>query len=168
MAWEDNFQAKLRDYKMEFENKDFDIPISIKIRVSSGCFHREHSPQAYQIIDKYLESNPNSYCRFEEHESGPELIIYLSLATGVINLVTAIIKSRKEGIKLGDHPRAPLELIIRYFNKKRNLKEENILTIDSSEIVNEDLIEKLLLTSTKKLISDSKDIKKSRINFKQM
>ena len=31
-----------------------DIAIWVKIRVTSGCFHREHSPCAYELIDSYL------------------------------------------------------------------------------------------------------------------
>ena len=31
-----------------------DVPLSIKIGVTSGCYHAEHSPEAYAIIDAYL------------------------------------------------------------------------------------------------------------------
>lgn len=29
--------------------------VSVKVRVESGCFHREHSPEAYKIIDARLK-----------------------------------------------------------------------------------------------------------------
>jgi len=111
--------------------KDEDRPISIKIRPSGGCFHREHSPIAYQIIDEYLYSHQSSDFVFEEHESGPELLVFLAFATAgmsltanIINLVTAIIKARSEGIHRGDHRDAPLELIVRGFDEYGNLREE--------------------------------------------
>jgi hypothetical protein len=98
------------------------LAISIKIRVNSGCFHREHSPQAYELIDEYFASikGSDSVSTFEEHESGPELLVYLalgtagvSLAKSVIDLVTAIIKPRADGVKKGDQPSAPVELVVR-------------------------------------------------------
>ncbi len=81
-----------------------EVPVSIKIRIVSGCFHREHSPRAYEIIDAKLSKLPrNVMLGFEEHESGPELLVYVAagvaLTTSVINLVTAIIKARSEGVK---------------------------------------------------------------------
>jgi hypothetical protein len=87
------------------------VPVSIKVRVASGCFHREHSPQAYRLIDNYLARKDLSdlHFQFEEHESGPEILVYLTLtATGlgfaksIIEFITAIIKARSEGIKRGD------------------------------------------------------------------
>ncbi len=79
--------------------------LSIKIRVTSGCFHREHSPHAYGLMDAHLATSA-AEIEFEEHESGPELLVYLALATAgltlaksVIDLITAIIKARSDGEK---------------------------------------------------------------------
>jgi hypothetical protein len=78
------------------------LPVSIKVRVTSGCFHREHSPHAYRLIDDYLAAADLSevQCRFEEHESGPELLVYLAVTAAglgvvksVVELVSAIIGS---------------------------------------------------------------------------
>lgn len=74
------------------------MELSIKLRVVSGCFHGEHSPRAYELIDLHLVgSSPG--LEYVEHESGPELLAYLAVATAgitlaksVIDLITAIIR----------------------------------------------------------------------------
>jgi hypothetical protein len=77
------------------------------VRVTSGCFHREHSPHAFALIDSQLVSvPPGAGFDFVEHESGPELLLYFALGTGalslaksVIDLVVAIIEARREGVQ---------------------------------------------------------------------
>lgn len=134
------WQSQFRKRMEEFGNTkpDGGIPLSIKVRVQSGCFHREHSPQAYRLIDDHLATADLSdvQCRFEEHESGPEILVYLAVtaaglgfAKSVIELVTAIIKARSEGIKRGDRPSEPLELIVRGHSKDGEYFEETVLRI---------------------------------------
>lgn len=53
--------------------------VSIKVCVVSGCFHREHSPRAYELIDRGLAKRSNASFAFEEHESGPEILVYLAV-----------------------------------------------------------------------------------------
>lgn len=163
MTWEDEFSRRMEGFHSSLPNENEGIPVSIKIRPTGGCFHREHSPIAYQIIDEYLHSHPSSDYDFEEHESGPELLVYLALATAsmslaanVINLVTAIIKARKEGVQHGDHRDAPLELIVRGFDENGKLREEKVITIDPWQNITEDLIERALLTSTSRMIPKMK------------
>ncbi len=71
-----------------------------------------------------------------EHESGPELLVFLavgtaalSLAKSVIELITAIFKARSEGVKKGDRPADPLELIVRRDNDEQEYREEIISKI---------------------------------------
>lgn len=113
-------------------------PVSIKVRVTGGCFHREHSPEAYRFIDEYLTRANLSDIRYEivEHESGPEILVYvalttagLTLAKSVIELITAIIKARSEGIKRGDTPAESLEIIVRGHTKDGEYTEERIMRI---------------------------------------
>ena len=120
------------------------VPVSIKVRVTSGCFHREHSPHAYRLIDGYLADADLSdvQCRFEEHESGPELLIYLAVTAAglgvvksVVELITAIIKARSEGIKKRDRPSDPLELIVRGHSKDEEYFEETVLRIPPEHVV---------------------------------
>ena len=100
--WRNEFRQRMSTFD-EHAHGDDGLAVSIKVRVTSGCFHREHSPQAYRMIDEYLQLHAPEDARwsFQEHESGPELLVYLavttaglSVAASIINLVTAIIKAR--------------------------------------------------------------------------
>lgn len=142
-------------------------PVSIKIRIASyGCFHREHSKEAYAIIDDYVGRADLSDIQYEivEHESGPEILVYLAFATAgltvvksLIELVTAIIKARSEGIKRGDHPSDPLELIVRGYEEDGKFFQETVLRISPESRVTPKQIE----TALKKGIAAKKPKKKS-------
>lgn len=135
--------------------------VSIKIRVASGCFHREHSPNAYKIIDEYIRprrsellEHEDEYFRsrrseffgceyeFREHESGPEIIAYIALttaaialATSIIDLIVTIIRARSEGIRRGDKPEAPLRLIVRSAYREEGAEERIVMEFSkTSEI----------------------------------
>jgi len=132
------------------------LPLSIKVRVESGCFHREHSPHAYELIDEFMAgiSKADCQCQFEEHESGPEILVILAvtaaglnLAKSVIDLITAIIKARSEGIKKGDGPSHSLEVIIRGHYKEGEYFEEKILRVSHNQVVTEKIIEDALAQS---------------------
>ncbi|HEY6767956.1 MAG TPA: hypothetical protein VI386_24640 [Candidatus Sulfotelmatobacter sp.] len=120
-AWPHEFRERMRRFEGRSQPRPGDASVSFKIRVSSGCFHREHSPRAYEMIDRSLQSvAPDTELAFEEHESGPEILGYvalatagLSLAAALTNLIATVIKARSEGIKKGDHPTDPLNLIVR-------------------------------------------------------
>ena len=119
-------------------------PVSIKVRVVSGCFHREHSPAAFQNIDDYVKRADLSdlHHQIVEHESGPEILVYLalttaglSLAKSIIDLVTAIIKARSEGIKRGDKPADPLEVIVRGHSRDGEYTEERIMRVPAGATI---------------------------------
>jgi hypothetical protein len=142
--WEQTFRERMLLFKGQRQAQAGDAAISIKIRVASGCFHREHSPRAYALIDSYLRSLSPAV-EFVEHESGPELLVYIAsataLATSVIGLITAIINARAVGVKKGDHPSDPLELIIRRVDDGDEFREEFVLRIGHTEPVDEKAIE---------------------------
>jgi hypothetical protein len=132
--------------------------VSVKVRVESGCFHREHSPEAYKIIDAHLRRPPDN-AEVIEHESGPELLLYLavtagalSLAKSVIELITEIFKARAAGIKKGDHPRDPLVLIVRRVDEKNEYREDVILRIGNDDAVDSGKIEKELTAAIKSIL----------------
>ena len=156
MEWVDEFRQRMRGFEHLHPEQEGGVPVSIKVRVTGGCFHREHSPHAYQLIDKFLHAHHlrDEGISFEEHESGPEVLAYIVLTAGVlnlsvsvINLITAIIKARSEGIKHGDHPNAPVELIVRRFNNDGKLQEEKVLTFHTHDKVDAKLIETALQNS---------------------
>jgi hypothetical protein len=142
--WQSEFRKRMDDFGRT--GPDGLVPVSVKVRVTSGCFHREHSPHAYVLIHDYLATADLSdvHCQFEEHESGPEILVYvaagLALTKSVIDLVTAIIKARSEGIKKGDNPSDPLELIVRGHSKNGEYFEETVLRIPHDKAVTRKLI----------------------------
>ena len=166
MIWKNEFRHRMGSFEKTYPKEGNAKSISIKIRVSSGCYHREHSPRAYRIIDEYLYLNPSNEFDFVEHESGPEILVWVivktvvNLTSSVINLVTTIIKARKEGIKQGDRPREELELIIRGFDENGKIKEEKVLKIKSWDDVSKDLIEKSLINSLNRMFLKDESKKK--------
>lgn len=146
--WEREFRGRMELFGQA--TKEGGQPLSIKVRVEAGCFHREHSPEAYRLIDEYLASPDLSDCRFQfdEHESGPEVLVFaavatagLTLARSIVELITAIIKARSEGIKRGDRPSAPLELIVRGYSRDGEYFEEKVLRIPPGEVVTPRMVE---------------------------
>jgi hypothetical protein len=138
------------------------IVISTKIRVSAGCFHREHSPRAYALIDEYFSSikESHSVAAFEEHESGPEVLVYLALSTAgatlaksVLDLVTAIIKARADGIKKGDEPSAPVELVVRRVWRDGECQEKRLPRFGPADRVDRSEIEDRLLAAVREFMS---------------
>jgi hypothetical protein len=160
--WHRTFRNRMHDFEARHMAPLGTVPVSVKIRVSSGCFHREHSPRAYTLIDKQMsELVMHDEFTFEEHESGPELLLFvaaatagISLAKSIIDLIVAIIKARSEGIKKGDHPASPLELIVRRTYKDQEFREETVLRIGHEEAIDRKIIEEHLKQSISNLLKE--------------
>jgi hypothetical protein len=161
--WQETFRNRMRGFEARRAPQPGEAAVSIKVRVASGCFHREHSPRAYELIDRRLTKLPGSdgSFAFEEHESGPEILVYLavttaglSLAKSIVDLITAIIKARPEGIKKGDHPSEPLELIVRRVHDAQEFREETVLRIGHKDTVDEAKVEQQLKDALRKLLKD--------------
>jgi len=154
----------MRSFEQRKPHSLNDIPISIKIRAPSGCYHREHSPNAYVIIDDYLRTLPDEAGMvFEEHESGPELLVWLAvttagltLAKSIIDLIATIIKARSEGIRKGDKPDRPLELIVRRHDSK-GVREEIVLRVGHEETVKVSAIEDRIAKGLTNITVSAKD-----------
>jgi len=151
--WEKLLHTRLENFQRERRTKP-GIPISIKCRVSSGCFERSCCKAAYQIIDRQVEIsriNAGQDFTFEEHESGPEIFVYvaagLGLAKSIIDLVVAIIKARPEGQKQGDRHRDPIELTVRGFRSEGEYCEEVVMQFSPEDSIDSDQIGKLLNTT---------------------
>jgi hypothetical protein len=133
--------------------------VSVKVRVESGCFHREHSPEAYKIIDARLRRPPNQ-AEVIEHESGPELLLYLAVTAGALSLAKSVIelikerfKARAAGIKNGDHPRDPLVLIVRRVDEKNEYHEDVILRVGHTDAVDSGALEKELTAAIQGILN---------------
>ncbi len=160
--WHAEFQRRMERFGATRQPLGGQAAVSIKIRVQSGCFHREHSPHAYALIDQYLNTLTRedvTTISFEEHESGPEILVWvavttagLTLAKSIVDLVTTIIKARSHGVKMGDRPSEPLELIVRRMANDDEFREETILRIGREEPVSPDKIEVALRAALEKLM----------------
>ena len=165
--WQETFRRRMHHFEARRAPLPGEVAVSIKVRIASGCFHREHSPRAYELIDRGLGKliPGDSTFAFEEHESGPELLVYLavttagiSLAKSVIDLIVTIIKARTEGIKKGDHPSHPLELIVRRVHDGNEFREETVLRIGHRDSLDEAKLEQQLKDALHKLLKSEEQV----------
>jgi hypothetical protein len=169
--WEDVLRHRIDTFEAPFLGKENGRTISIKMRITGGCFCRSHAPYAWRIISQELESCRTQIGKFsfEEHETGPELLVYLTfgaagitLVANIINLITAIIKARSEGIKHGDHPYNSVELIVRGFDDDGKFRQEAVYRFESRDPIDKEFIEQSLQKKINELMSNSKHNKKDR------
>jgi hypothetical protein len=165
-VWQDDFRSRMNDFGHGASEEG--ITVSIKVRASSGCFHREHSPAAFEIIDNKLQSPKlrRDSLSFQEHESGPEIIVYLAvlaaglnLTTSLVNLVTAIIKARSEGVKKGDRPDEAIDVIVRGYTEDGQYFEGQILRLESKDKVTSKAVEVALRSEIEKHLPGRKKVK---------
>ena len=163
-AWESEFQERMRSF--EAAQPHDGMSVSLKVRVTSGCFHREHSPHAYALIDEQLASVPpdETDFAFVEHESGPELLVILTvvtaslqLAKSVVDLLAGILDARREGVKKGDGLSDAVELIARRVQDGDTLREETVLRIEHSDPIDRERIEALLEPAIERLSNGAAD-----------
>jgi len=80
--WNTAFLARMSRFEQAQRIGPDHVSLSVKIRVTSGCFHGEHSPHAYRLIGDYVADIPEQQIDFvlKEHEGGPEVLVYVSVA----------------------------------------------------------------------------------------
>lgn len=152
------------------------IAVSLKIRVVSGCFHREHSPHAYELIDAALHDPglERDAIQWHEHESGPEILVWIpfvtagvALSAAVVNLIVSILKARSDGVKAGDQPREPLELIVRTTRSREGgVIEEKVLRFNPDDPVHATAIRAALNHAARKMLPAAAPQKKRRARRK--
>lgn len=162
--WQAEFGRRMHGFSGAYRPTPGESAISIKVRVVSGCFHREDSPRAYAIIDKQLDVREREDLdrhEFQEHESGPELLVLVAMATAgvtlaksVLDLITAIIEARSEGVRQGDRPSEPVELIVRRIASRDEFREETVLRVGYDQAVTRQQIQDALDTALEKLLRD--------------
>lgn len=72
---------------------------------------------------------------------GWELLVYLALGTAgitliksIVDLVTVILKARSNGIQQGDHPTAPLEVVVRRSVTADRVDDEMIIRMGHADV----------------------------------
>lgn len=103
---------------------------------------------------------------FEEHESGPEILIALALTTAgisllksVVDLVVVIVKARSDGVKKGDRPSDPLDLIVRRMTQNHDVREEMILRVGHREVVSQEKIDDAVRKAVQLLVAVPDELK---------
>ena len=170
MNWNDELDMRLFQFSNKHIIKEGEEAVSIKVRAEGGCFHKSCCPYALHIIYNKMKEMNNDEFQYIEHESGPEIIAYISLAASsvllaksVIELITTIIKARFEGQKNGDgHKGNPVTLIIRKTQKEKEVIEEQIMTFTESDIISQEIVSKLLTDGYNRLKEKEKSGKNGK------
>jgi len=141
MTWEQT----LRDRLNERHAPSGSQWVSIKIRACGGCYDRGCCPVAMRIVDEAISKfeTANGHAedfKYERHESGPEFLVCLAVASSVITLVanviqlvTVVIQARSIGRKQGDRHDEPLELVVRGFDRNGKLFDDKVMLIREGE-----------------------------------
>lgn len=108
------------------------LALSVKVRVKSNCFCYDHSGRFHQMMDRDRrgEREGTSHWEYEEHESGPEWLLYLALTAAglgiaektlgivksVVDLVALSVKSHREERRKRRQTPEPLIIVVRGFD----------------------------------------------------
>ena len=174
MPWINDFRNRFDRFEKIMPPHKGEIPISIKVRIDTGCYSRGCCPYAFRQIDHKVNqlSRTNTRFVFEEHETGPELLVYLAvttagitLAKSLIDLVITIIKARSEGSRHGDRHDDPVTLVVRRLESDEIVAEERILTFHKHDEVSRRVVEKALRDGCEKIVTkkNKKSIKRSSV-----
>lgn len=153
--WQQEIKRRLEAFHAGRDDRGF--AISIKVRVTSGCFCRGCCPAACRMIKEYRDSHreKREHWEYVEHESGPELLLYLGLAVAglgiaekslgiiksAIDLVALIVKARAEGHKKGDKRPEPLVIVVRGFDERGVFFEKPVIEVDTNQPATSEVIE---------------------------
>jgi len=80
----------------------------------------------------------------------------VTLATSVINLIAAIIKARSDGVKKGDRPTDPIELIVRRVDDGSEYREEVLLRFSAQDAVSNKAIGRALTQALRRITKGKK------------
>ena len=159
--WKEDIRRRLDAFSERNESDGF--AISIKFRPPE-CFCRgNHAPVANRLIDDYQRHHPFDRDQYEyvEHESGPELLVYLAVGVAalgvlksVIELATAIVKARSEGAKKGDQQHGPLVIVVRGFWPDGEFFERPVIKAALEPSPNEKVIGKCLIETVQQIANE--------------
>jgi hypothetical protein len=162
--WAETFKDRMDAFARSRSSDVSDLPVAIKVRVASGHFDREHSPEAFALIDKQLEAMPAGTleCLLEEYESGPEVLAWvavtpagLALDKSAVDLVTAILKARSESVRSGAQPIEDLEVLVGRWHGTGGIREERVIRAGWRERVDRRNAERLLNGAVQRLYMDN-------------
>ena len=123
------------------------LAVSVKVRVKSNCFCYGHSGHFHRMMDRHWEREGPSRWEYEEHESGPEWLLYLALTAAglgvaekslgivksVIDLVILAVKTHREERRKRDERPEPLSIVVRGFGPEGAFFEKPVIEIDCED-----------------------------------
>jgi len=134
----DYWIQQFRDRMEGFAGRRGDgLALSIKIR-GEGCFCRNCSPNTHRTIERIRETGDfrSREVEIEEHETGPEFLVYLALGTAaitlaksVVELITAVVKARAEENE-PHKVRGPSVIVVRTVSEGGRFMEREALRIE--------------------------------------
>lgn len=151
--WRLNSYRMLHQLKTHRGERLGGVPVWMKIRIDPTL-------QEHEVIRRYRRelAPADADFEFETHESGPEILVCLTvvaavvtLSKSVIDLITTIIKARSETWSKRDLPFTPLELIIRQVDEERGKSNEIILRFGQREARDEAAIEQKLMEALREI-----------------
>jgi hypothetical protein len=157
--WRLNQFHMLDQLKQHRPHRAGEVPVWIKVRIDLST-DGEHA-----IVDRYRASigSAGNDFGFEKHESGPEIIVFLSvgvagitLAKEVIGLITTIIKARSETRRKGEMPADPIKIIVRRVDDEGGITEEIILRLGQTEIGRKEVVEQRLMDTLREVAKRKK------------
>lgn len=133
-VWVRKLRYRLDDFEATTRREG--LSCSIKLRTRYGNFDRGNSPQAYAIIDRIVRDSGAVGRWVESHNNGPEVLTYLDdresalgVKRSVLELLAGLANARADGIAQGDAERAPLDLLIRYFDSAGRYVEQTLCAV---------------------------------------
>jgi hypothetical protein len=148
--WTSKFRKRIDEFQTPISKRADEQIISIKMKVDSGCYERSCCPKAWELVDEYISSHRDTDANYElvKHESGPEILTAIAagvaLSASIIDLITAILNARTEGMKRGDKHKSAIKLIVRGLDRKGGYVEKIVLNIEPEEKVKAREIGKML------------------------
>jgi hypothetical protein len=156
--WQEKIWQRLE--RFHSEGGDQGLAISIKVRVRYGCFCYGHSPHLERMFHRHWDREKPNRAEYVEHESGPEWLIYLTLAVGgltiaekslgiiksIIDLLAIAAKTHAEERRKRNEQPEPLVIVVRGFTPERVFFEKTVIEIDwgnppADEAIKESLTE---------------------------
>jgi hypothetical protein len=154
--WQKEIKQRLERFNHGDRNQV--LAVSIKVRVKSNCFCYGHSGQSQSMIDRHRGREGPGHWEYEEHESGPEWLLYLALTAAglgiaekslgivksVIDLVAIAVKTHREERTKRDQRPEPLSIVVRGFGPEGAFFEKPVIEIDCEDPPGDEAIKESL------------------------
>lgn len=140
--WLDEFHQRMDRFHRTARGDG--IAISIKLRAERGNFDHYGFPDLYPSLNAVLRQRKSDDIAIQEHESGPEWLIYLVVTASVLNLIKPMIELITVALKAREKPRKndggvrkapPLVLIVRRLDDEQIYRQRIVCRIEPDQTI---------------------------------